>query len=223
MSIRSAVKSLLLPKGVAARRIPFGVAAGVVMEIDFSFQARIFFGLYEREIANHLRALVRPGMRCFDIGSGVGYYSLALARRCGTEVVAVDTSPSVAEQLRRNVAANDLPVTVVEGRVGGGGTGDPLTIDRLAETYFRPDFIKMDIEGAETSALRGATNVLAGHAPSLVIEVHGSDIEAEFRALLEAQGYTPFAVAPRSWLAEERPAEYNGWLICPSPNSVQKT
>jgi len=192
------------------------------MEIDFSFQARLYFGLYETEIADRVRALTRPGMRCFDIGSGVGYYSLALARRCGAEVVAVDASPSVAKGLRRNVASNDLPVTVVEGRVGEDETGGALTIDGLAEAYSPPDFIKMDIEGAETAALRGGTAVLAGQAPSLVIEVHGREIEAECRTLLESYGYTPAAVAPRSWLAEERPAEYNGWLICPSPRPAQK-
>jgi len=221
MSIRSAVKSMLLPKGVAPRQIPFGLASGVVMEIDFSFQARLFFGLYEAEIANHVRALARPGMRCFDIGSGVGYYSLALARRCGAEVVAVDASPSVAAELHRNVAGNDLPITVIEGRVGENETEGHLTIDGLAGTHFVPDFIKMDIEGAETAALRGAANVLARHAPSLVIEVHGSEIEAHCCALLEAQGYVPYAMAPRTWFAEERPAEYNGWLICPSPKPVR--
>jgi len=221
MSIRSAIKSFLLPKGVAPRRIPFGLASGVVMEIDFSFQARLYLGFYEAEIADRVRALTRPGMRCFDIGSGVGYYSLALARRCGAEVVAVDASPLVAEQLRRNVAGNDLPVTVIEGRVGEAGADGTLTIDGLADTYFPPDFIKMDIEGAETAALRGATDVLAKHAPSLVIEVHGEAIESECRALLEARGYVPYTVEPRSWFAEERPAEYNGWLICPSPKTAR--
>jgi len=221
MSIRSTVKALLLPNGVAPRRILLGLASGVVMEIDFSFQARLYFGLYETEIAARVRALARPGMRRFDIGSGVGYYSLALARRCGAEVVAVDASPQVTEQLRRNVAGNDLPVTIIEGRVAEDEADGSLTIDGLADAYFPPDFIKMDIEGAETAALRGATGVLAKHAPSLVIEVHGEDIETECRALLEAQGYAPYTVALRSWFAEERPAEYNGWLICPSPGPAR--
>jgi FkbM family methyltransferase len=60
----------------------------------------------------------------------------------------------------------------------------------------RIDFIKMDIEGAELSALRGAERLLTGrHAPTLLIEVSDTNSSAfQYRAqecldLLESHGY----------------------------------
>jgi len=61
---------------------------------------------------------VRRGGRVVDLFSGVGLFTVPLARRVGTDgrVIAVESSSSSAADARRNVA--DLPyVTVVEQRV----------------------------------------------------------------------------------------------------------
>ena len=63
-------------------------------------------------------AKVRRGSRVVDLFSGVGLFSVPLARRVGSDgrVIAVESSSSAAADARRNVA--DLPyVTVVEQRV----------------------------------------------------------------------------------------------------------
>lgn len=51
-----------------------------------------------------------------------------------------------------------------------------------------PDVVKMDIEGAEVDALRGALTTLGERRPSLLIEIHGT--AAELEPLLTEQGYT---------------------------------
>ena len=61
MSVRDTVKSLLLPRGAAYRRLPLGVAAGVTMKIDFAHQTTLYLGLYEVELSPHVRRLVRHG------------------------------------------------------------------------------------------------------------------------------------------------------------------
>lgn len=52
----------------------------------------------------------------------------------------------------------------------------------------RVDVIKMDIEGAEERALRGATGILKRHSPKLLLEVHGRKSVGSL-AVLGAHGY----------------------------------
>ena len=73
------------------------------------------------------------------------------------------------------------------------------TIDRLAEegAFRSPDAIKIDIEGAELAALRGASGLLTGaHPPAVFLELHndilrdgGRDPEDVVDWLLE-RGFT---------------------------------
>lgn len=209
-----ALKGVLLPRSPRFRRIPFGPAAGVTMMIDFAHQSRHFFGFYEREIQSHLRHLVGPGTRCFDVGGDVGFYTLALARLSGECVVVFEPSPISIGTMRANFARNRYAVTIVEVAVGAVDGSGRTTIDTAARTHFVPDFIKMDIEGAEVDALLGAKDVLAERRPHLIIEVHGRAEESSCEQILRAYGYTPIRVAPGRWLPEERPAAYNGWLVC---------
>jgi FkbM family methyltransferase len=68
------------------------------------------------------------------------------------------------------------------------------TIDRICAGGL-PDLIKMDIEGAELLALRGARDTLARAAPVLIVSVHPEAMRAlgtapvELIAFLEAIGY----------------------------------
>jgi hypothetical protein len=63
-----------------------------------------------------------------------------------------------------------------------------VTVDHLASEYFAPGFVKMDIEGAETAAVRGATQTLA-QCDRWLIETHGFDAENECLRILTAHGF----------------------------------
>ena len=66
------------------------------------------------------------------------------------------------------------------------------TLDTLCqdETYGIPDVIKIDIEGAEIFALRGAMEILKKHAPILIVELHGAEIHQDYLKLMAELGYT---------------------------------
>ena len=66
-----------------------------------------------------------------------------------------------------------------------------LTLDDLLDGFRAPDFIKIDVEGAESDALAGATRVLAGPRPIFHIEVNDECIEGVTRQL-QAADYVLF-------------------------------
>jgi FkbM family methyltransferase len=47
-----------------------------------------------------------------------------------------------------------------------------IALDDFIPAEYRPNFVKMDIEGAEMEALEGMTNLIANHSPHLAISVY---------------------------------------------------
>jgi len=190
------------------------------MEIDFDRDARFWLGVYEVELARHVRRLCAPGTASFDLGSESGYYALVFARRSGARALAVEADSTTCERLRRNVEANpslSQRIDVLEARVGrltDAATG-AISLDDLAyrEEGFVPDLVKLDVEGNEVAALRGAERLLAERKPHIIIETHSENLDAGCRWLLEDHGYTTQPVEPRSWLPEVRTLGFNRWLV----------
>lgn len=78
-----------------------------------------------------------------------------------------------------------------------------LTLDTLLDHVAAPTFVKMDIEGAEALALRGAERLLRDVRPTLYVEV-GAAANDEVTQLLLAQRYRLYdgaATAPSPQLA----------------------
>ncbi len=184
------------------------------MHVDFTHQTRLLLGLYEVEIAGHCKRLMRRSKGGFDIGANAGYYSLIIAKQTGGPVVAVEPVAENISEMQENFDKNDYPLTAIKALVGAAVSDDMTTLDQLALDYFRPDFIKMDIEGGEVDALKGGRQLIEQHRPHMVIEVHSEALEAECRKFLAQYDYKISRVDPRKWMPEERVDAYNGWIIC---------
>jgi FkbM family methyltransferase len=83
------------------------------------------------------------------------------------------------------VKMHDLEPTLAEPNTITAAT---TTLDDVAAQVGFPDVVKMDIEGAEILALRGATKVL-DRKPTLLVEVHSEQLSRDFYPLLESFGY----------------------------------
>lgn len=132
------------------------------------------------------------------------------------EVAVADAPGRATLQLGR--AATQGRLTALPGTPASVGSGEVevgvTTLDAVvAGGHPPPDIIKMDIEGAEVEALRGASTVLREHRPALLMEMHGR--AAEVAAILEPAGYRcsiigdarPLAQAPWSCHVVGLPAQ----------------
>jgi FkbM family methyltransferase len=187
--------------------------------VRVAYRSRGLAAGHEPLVVERFLGLLRPDMTVADVGAHWGLYTL-LAAGTARRVIAFEPSRENARILRRNVslagAANvevrqevvsdvdgDVPFFDYAGRAWGTTmmTGqlahDSMTevlrpgvrLDSLADP---PDLIKMDVEGVEERALRGAARLLETGAPILVLEVHST-------RLLQ-QGSSEEALA--GWLVE---------------------
>jgi FkbM family methyltransferase len=80
------------------------------------------------------------------------------------------------------------------------------TIDEAAHKFFPPDFIKIDVEGAEMAVLKGARQTLLNARPIMLIEI-GSDGDLQgVREFLDEAGYVMRPASDPNYLAYPRHA-----------------
>ena len=180
---------------------------------------------FEDEIG-FVRRWLRPGMSAVDVGASFGVYALAMARAVGARgrVWAFEPSPEPAEHLERSLALNGCGHVVLRreavsdapGRVafrleanselGGiaekpGGmtaTVDAVTLDQaFAGIAGEIDFLKIDVEGHEARALRGAAGLLDGRSPLVMFEIRAEErIDLGPLEPLAALGYGFYRLLP---------------------------
>jgi FkbM family methyltransferase len=173
--------------GVAARR----AAISVVPLRAVGVTVRAFYPRIEPELAQHGEIMPRGGT-ALDVGAWFGPWSRRMIRYAD-RVVALEAHPDLAALLRSalpavevvHAAASDEPghidlrvprggpavgISSVAEEAGGLPVTVPrITIDSLGLTDVR--FIKMDIEGHELAALRGARSTVERDRPAILLEL----------------------------------------------------
>ena len=136
------------------RRLRYGLARGAIANIDFKYDAAFYFGRHEPDLHPYYKKLLKKGMRCFDIGTYRGWDALTLAYLTGGEVVSFELAPRFIEMAAKFLEPSNLNIRLVKACMSDGA-GETMTVDQAASEYFMPDFIKIDVEGAEGSVLSG--------------------------------------------------------------------
>jgi FkbM family methyltransferase len=160
-----------------------------------------WLGSYERHTQRLFSEKIHPGAVVLDIGANVGFFTLLASKLVGPagHVHAFEPLPRnlyyLEQHIRLNEAVNitvhSLAITSTTGaaRFGDGENASQGRLSHAGEIRVvtaslddliasgripRPDFIKIDIEGAEGEALRGAATLLAGSPQTIVLSTHGS-------------------------------------------------
>jgi FkbM family methyltransferase len=150
------------------------------------------------------------GGQFIDIGAHIGLYSIKLARNF-REIVAVEANPIQTFILNKNIELNHIKnVRILEVAAWDkvqmlffnqefANVGQPPTTNTFPvlgvplDAYsFNPEFIKMDIEGAEYIAIYGLKETIERTKPVMLIEIHQYTDDrtvARFQDIMEKLGY----------------------------------
>lgn len=175
-----------------------------------------WLGSYEFDKQNQLTQLLTPGAVFFDVGAHVGFYTLLAASRVGSEgrVFAFEPFPRNTAFLEKHLRLNHVENATLfkaavadtpgsahfqEGEASSMGhiadtgtiTVEQVSLDSLYEAgrLPLPDFIKIDVEGAELRVLEGARRILTEGQPTLFLATHGAAVHRNCLSLLDSLGY----------------------------------
>jgi hypothetical protein len=123
-----------------------------------------------------------------DIGAAEGIFALSIIDRV-KHIYLIEADGDWCEALQYTFREYQDKVTVLQTYASEKDSIDQKRLDTLFENK-DIDFIKMDIEGAELSTLKGAINLLKNNFPKLAVcTYHNANDNAIFRAWLENIGY----------------------------------
>lgn len=205
-----------MPLHLVPRRAVLPVLAGINRGrwwVAGSYIAGCWLGTYEADYQAALRQVIAPGSIVYDVGANVGFFTLAFSTLVGSSghVYAFEPDARNVRLLRRHLALNKIcNVTVVQAAVADrfGLVGfEANRIERPRSSAARyivptisldgfsaaghpaPDFVKMDVEGAECDALAGAKTIFATSKPSLMLATHSPSLRARCAEMLTRDGY----------------------------------
>ena len=216
------VSYLLLPSySQRSLKVQSGPGKGLRLTLNPRWETAMWQGTYESSVQRELVNLLGPTKILYDVGGGIGFYSL-LAAKSGALALVFEPDAYNAKCIRRNAEVNGfssqirifetavfsqtgrLTLDPALQRTGHGNAhvvADPANLaalplvpctalDDFVGDQPAPDVIKIDIEGIESEALKGAEKLFAAFRPQLICEVHDS-ANAEFiERWAEKMGYT---------------------------------
>ncbi|MFG6589226.1 FkbM family methyltransferase [Sulfitobacter sp. MOLA879] len=137
--------------------------------------------------------------------------------------IAVSDRDGIAEFIiaQRGRASNALVSAGGRSQMGGAREHfyvPTLTLDTIAKTQPKPDFIKVDVEGAELAVLEGAANLMSEHHPTFYAEI-GHSVFSACAHLVRKNGYLIFDADGQP---TERPDQSNYFFVHHTNDEMQQ-
>ena len=176
----------------------------------------------ELTVLSDLLKEIRPDDVFYDIGADAGLYTVLVAAKVPNEcLISFEPHPLRRESLQRNLERNDVEATIRTEALGNksgnvklnyalhtdetnemveaGSEGFSVEVNRannlIPEELPPPDVVKIDVEGAELSVLKGFGNIINNSSCRVIyIEVHDKIAnfggnKKELTSLLNQNGY----------------------------------
>jgi len=202
-----------------------------------------WLGSYEIEKILLLKERVTSGSVVFDIGAQAGYHTLLAAGLVGPRgcVYAFEPQPRNIAYLQKHIAMHALTnVVVIDAAVAdyegtasfdcgsscmAGHLSDDgslsvkcLQLDQevLSGRLPVPDFLKIDVEGAELKVLHGALRTICNRHPEIFLDTHEflggefSSIHSQCCSYLAGLGYSVELIGPSN---AEYAREVHAWVV----------
>ena len=169
--------------------------------------APVLSNRYEPHVTSVVEQLLKPGDTFLDVGANLGYFSLLAVSLVGPEgqVFAVEPNDLNVKLLESSLKANDfgnvhvmqlaaaerIETLLLHSTIGNGTTSalrehelfsgrtiPGLPLDIMLSGRAKPvALIKIDVEGFEYRALRGAQNLLRDDRPEIIFEFSAGGID----------------------------------------------
>lgn len=188
---------------------------------DSKTNNELLLGIYEEDLFKVLVEKLSKGKVFYDLGAHWGYFSILASKIVGNEgyVYGFEPMPQNFDRFSRNVEANgisnvsccQMAVSDKKGKVNFSNSDDSYantyiendqtssievetnSIDELMSTGFRPpDFIKIDVEGAELDVLHGSANTIQTFRPVIHLsthEIHLKGVDENCSKFIKELGY----------------------------------
>lgn len=186
-----------------------------------------YCGLHEVSEMGFVLHVLRPQDHFLDVGANVGSYTVLAAGAARAHVTSIEPVPSTFSKLERNIVANGLSDRVRAVQCGiSDQTGslrftsnldtmnrittnadvsdsvqvEARTIDQVVDGN-APTVIKIDVEGHEVAALRGARRTLADPSLlALIVEINKDTpvdgLDGDVISIMNNAGFSPYAYNP---------------------------
>ncbi|MFA5604186.1 MAG: FkbM family methyltransferase [Bacilli bacterium] len=181
---------------------------------------------YESPLLEHIRNRGFKGGLALDIGANIGNHSLWFSIVCGLDVIAFE--PILHKQLEKNLKLNPSASVQVEPYALGNKEGKAhhlgrgvlelsadgtIPVKRLDDLLLENiSFIKLDIEGMESSALQGGAQTIQRERPVIYAEAWGDEGHKKVARVLEPWGYkVTVSFHQRNQMGHDTPVEE--WMV----------
>ena len=198
----------------------------------------------EPELVYFMMRAVEEGDSVIDAGANVGFFSLLLARLVGQggRVLSIEPGANNVQKLVHNIKLNNIAnitlgtvaladsnreidfylcndsginsAWVNEAASRQKTTVNGVRLDDIWVGKIAPKLIKMDIEGSELQALRGARNLLALHPNFIIMEFNEGALQAmgasvaDIRHFLHDFGYELFILSELGFFPAHVPLDF---------------
>lgn len=192
----------------------------------------IYVGLLEFEDMAFLLHAIKKDELFADIGANIGVYTVLAAKNAHARVIAIEPIPRTFKHLNNNVFLNDINDSVTLLPIGVSDKNSELYFTNTMDTINHvvhvddweknklgvikvdvkkiddifsgeiPVILKMDIEGYEWPALKGATQALSSPLlKAVIIEINGCGksfgfYDMDIHNLLLSYNFKPYAYSP---------------------------
>jgi FkbM family methyltransferase len=225
----------LIPKGMVVRILQ-GKLRGYRWIATASTHG-CWLGSYELPKQSKFIALLEEKSIVYDVGANVGFYTLLASACVGSrgKVFAFEPLPENVALLQQHKELNCCPNVEVHpcaisdqsgklrfqhgeccetGQLSENGDLEVSAVSLDDFIYAMgnpvPDFVKIDVEGAEFHVLRGAARLIKERPPIIFLACHSDQLHATCADLLTSMGY-------RLERVDGKPTEISDELICYPP------
>jgi len=175
-----------------------------------------FLGCFEPDKVRLFERFIQKGKVVYDVGAHVGYFSLlsAILVQDEGQVIAFEPNPDNIRRLRRHIEMNGYSNIKVMGTAVSNKNGEfsfdidkensttclsptgkikvkTRTIDTLVESREipPPDYMKIDVEGAEVLVIKGAESTLKSYRPIIFLATHSPVLKKACIDILDSLDY----------------------------------